>query len=1094
MKALGKWSVNHEVSVNLMMLFVLIAGGFTAYSMKREVFPQFSLDMIDIGVRYPGASPEETEEAVCIKIEEQLKSVEGVKNMYSTAIESYGDVFLELAPGIDINEKLDEIKNKIDQIDSFPEEVKDPVITEIKSNDPAIWLAVYGDVNEKVLRDTADKIRDDLVEEEEISLADLTGVREYEISIELSEESLRQYGLSFDMVAAAVKTGTVDLPGGKIKTRGGEFLVRSKGKRYTGDEFARIPVITREDGTIIRLGDIARIRDGFEDRDLKARFNGKPAAMIIVRRTENQDNIKISNAVKAYIEKHREEMPRGVSLGYWLNVADLVQDRIDLLLKNGAQGIVLVFIVLALFLNLKLAFWVSTGIPISFMGAFLVLSYFDASLNMLSMFAFIMTLGILVDDAIIIGENVYTHSEMGKPSKQAVIEGVAQVGGPVVMAVATTMVAFAPIMNIAGVIGKFIAIMPQAVICILAFSLVEAFIILPAHLHSALKPSIKANSLFYKVLFFWLEWLKKDLGDAHDWLRKKTENALMFVIYKIYTPLLRYCVKNRYFALAAGVGVLIVSIGVLAGGHVPFLLFGKTDSNWMISEIIYPLGTPFDVTEKTVKQIENGAFKLNDYFRDRVMNGEDLILNTFSQVGIIPHRDWKPGVHGGHCGEAWIEIQPSDMRPGIPAPEVIAKWREFAGDVLGLEQLTFSNVQGGPAGNPIEIQLAGDDLGQLQRAADDLKGEIAKYPGTYDITDNFRPGKMEIQLRVREGAKPLGITMADIATQIRQAYFGDEALTIQRGRHDIKVMVRYSKAERESEASIDELRIRTADGRQIPLNQVADLEIQRGYSNIQRVNRKRTITVISDINENVANAQDIIKDLRGDYLEDLLARYPGVTYDLEGQAKRSQEMMESLGKGFGIAAMIMFMLLASQFRSYFQPVIIMAAIPFGLVGSVAGHYLMGLPLTMFSIFGIVALSGIVVNDSLILIDFINAKARKKTKLLDAVIESGQNRFRPVLLTSITTIAGLLPLLLETSFQAQFLIPMAVSISFGLMAATILTLLFVPAIYVTLEDVTGLFIAKKRVKNERRNGKKELVHLHKNIFDQRHSPDDYVHDK
>lgn len=1059
MKKLGKWSVEHRVSVNLIMVFLIVAGLFTVLDMKREMFPQFSLDMINIGVPYPGASPEEVEEGICIKIEEQLKSIEDIKTMFASANEGHGSVTLELDAGTDIDEKLDEVKTQIDLIDSFPENAEDPVITEIKNNDPAIFLALYGNVDEKMLRDTAEKIRDDLVDTEDISLADLIGVRDYEISIEVSEENLRQYNLSFDQVALAVEKGSLDLPGGKIKTEGGEFLVRSKGKLYTGEEFEQIPVLTRKDGTTVLLSDIAKVIDGFEDTDIKARFNGKPAALVVVKRTDSQDNISISETVKAYIQDNKDSLPKGITIDYWFDMAQMVQDRIDLLLKNGVQGILLVFIVLALFLDLGLAFWVALGIPISFMGAFLVLDYFGASINMLSLFGFIMTLGILVDDAIIVGENVFTHYKEGKSARQAVIDSIAQIGAPVVMAVTTTIVAFVPLMHITGIMGKFIFIMPQTVICILILSLVEAFIILPAHLDHTLTPKKENKALIFRIFFSWLQWLKKDINDGHKWMRDKIEKILTIFIGKIYTPVLKYCVKNRYFTLAIGFGILIVSLGVLAGGHVPFVFFPKTDSNWVISEIIYPLGTPFETTEKTVKQIEKGAFELNDFFRDRVTGRKDLIVNNFSQIGVIQRRDWKPGVYGGHCAEVRIEILAASKRPDISAPEVTAKWRELTGDIVGAEQLTFSIIGGGPGGNPLEIQLVGNDFEQLQLAADELKNEIGKYPGTFDITDNFRPGKMEKQIHIKKGSRSLGITMADIARQIRQAYYGDEVLKIQRGRDDIKVMVRYSQKERESESSIDQLRIRTLDGRQIPLNQVAEIRMRRGYSTIQRVDRKRIITVISDINEDIANAREIVEDLRNNYLNSLVKRFPGVTYDLEGQARRTEESLNSLKKGFSLAAMIMFLLLASQFRSYIQPIIIMTAIPFGFIGAVAGHYVMNLDITMISIFGIVALSGIVVNDSLILIDFINSKIRDGGLIFESVIESGQNRFRPVLLTSVTTVAGLFPLLLETSFQAQFLIPMAVSISFGLIAATVLTLVFVPSLYVVINDIVGIFISR-----------------------------------
>ncbi|MBU0969919.1 MAG: efflux RND transporter permease subunit, partial [Proteobacteria bacterium] len=601
MNALGKWSVEHRVSVNLIMVFLIVAGFFTVIHMKREMFPQFSLDMINIGVTYPGASPEEVEEGICVKIEEQLKSLENIKTMHSTALEGHGSVTLELVAGTDINIKLDEIRTEMDLIDSFPEQAEDPVIIEIKNNEPSIYLAVYGDVDERVLRDTAEKIRDDLVDTDAISLATLTGVREFEISIEISEASLRQFNLSFDQVVAAVKTGSLELPGGKIKTRGSEVLVRTKGKLYTGEEFERIPLVTRSDGTVIRLGDVARVKDGFEESDVTARFNGKPAAMIVVSRTDSQDTIAISNTAIAYMESHKDLMPKGVTLGYWFNIADMVQDRIDLLLKNGAQGILLVFIVLALFLDLGLAFWVALGIPTSFMGAFLVLDYFGASINMLSLFGFIMTLGILVDDAIIVGENVYTHYSMGKSPKQAVVDSMEQIGGPVVMAVATTIVAFTPLMYIAGIMGKFISIMPQAVICILAVSLLEAFLILPAHLEHTLTPQKQNKTRLHRIFFFWMDWLKKDITDSHAWVRTRVENYMNRFIHSIYLPLLRYCVRNRYFTLGIGAGCLIVSLGLLAGGHVPFVFFPKTDSNWIISEAIYPLGTPFETTEKTIK-------------------------------------------------------------------------------------------------------------------------------------------------------------------------------------------------------------------------------------------------------------------------------------------------------------------------------------------------------------------------------------------------------------------------------------------------------------------------------------------------------------
>jgi multidrug efflux pump subunit AcrB len=1042
MRTLGRWSIQNRVAVNLIMVFIIVAGIMTVSRMRREMFPQFALDMIFVQVVYPGASPEEVEEGICIKIEEQIKGIEGISRTFSSAYEGRGSVTVELETSADADAVLDEIKSEVDRIDTFPEEAEEPLVMEIKRQDPTISVAVFGDVSEKRLRRTAEKIRDDLVDSDAISLAELVGVRDYEISVEISEQDLRRFGLSFDDVVRAVRSGSVDLPGGSIKSAAGETLIRSKGQLYTGREFEDLPLITLTDGTVVPLGQVAHIIDGFEDTDIKARFNGKRAALVQIKRTDEQDVIEISNTVHAYVENNRHRMPPGVSLATWGDLAPMVQERIDLLLYNGSQGIILVFIVLALFLNLRLAFWVSAGIPISFMAAFLVLDHFGATLNMISLFAFIMTLGILVDDAIIVGENIYTHFGRGKPPSQAVVDGLAEVGGPVVMAVSTTIVAFLPLMFITGIMGKFIAVMPQAVIIILAVSLVEALIILPAHLDHALTRTVTSAG---RRLLSW-----------HERLREKLENGLDAVIQRLYGPAIAYVVKNRYFTFSIGLGVLIVSLGVVSGGYVPFVFFPKGESDWVMIDVTYPLGTPVDITESALAHMETGAYRLNDDFRRRVRADQDLVVHSFALAGTIPRRDWKPGQTGSHAGTVMIELIGSENRPDLSVNEVISRWRRHIGEIPGIDQMTFATLEGGPAGTPIEIQLIGDDFPPIEAAAAELKAEIAAHPGTFDISDDFKPGKAEKQFRIKEGARPLGITMADIARQLRQGFYGEEALRVQRGKDDLKVMVRYAEKDRQSLAGIEEMRIRTADGRELPIQEVAEISDGRAYSVIRRVDRRRTVTVLSDLDEDQANASQIVGDLRDNFLPGLMARYPGLSYDLEGQEKRTRESLDSLKRGFILALMVIYLLLATQFRSYAQPIIIMMAIPFGLIGAIAGHLIMGLQITMISVFGIVALSGIVVNDSLILIDFINRGLGRGMPLAEAVVESGKARFRPVLLTSVTTVAGLFPLLLERSFQAQFLIPMAVSISFGLIAATLLTLLYVPALYLILSDLRSLF--------------------------------------
>ena len=980
---------------------------------------------------------------------------------------------VELKAGSDIQKILDEIKSEVDRIDTFPDEAEEALIIEIFRRDPTINIAVYGDASEKTLRKFAEKVRDDLLEADpvppsgngglgavaqsiinrlrlkqpdRITQIDLAGVRPYEIAIEVSEADLRRFGISFDRVVSAVRTGSIDLPSGTIKTYQGEILVRAKGQLYTGAEFRELPLITRPDGTVIRLGQVARVNDGFKDVDVKARFNGKPAALVRVNRTSQQDAIEIARIAKEYVRKYQHQMPENIQLAVWADLSIMVQDRIDLLLRNFTQGIFLVFLALALFLNIRLAFWVALGIPISFMGAFIALDFLNQTINMISLFAFIMTLGILVDDAIIVGENVYRHYTLGKSPALAVVDGLKEVGGPVVMAVTTTIVAFSPLLFIAGIMGKFIAVMPMAVIAILIISLFEALVILPSHLHHALTHTEKKQERF--------SW--------HERLRGRIEAGLNFVIDRLYSPAIRYVVRNKYFTFSIGIGVLIISIGILAGGYVPFVFFPKGESDWIIADISYPLGTPYQTSEKTITHIEDQAFALNDKFSDFTRQNGPLVQNAFSLVGYIPRRDWKPEEFGSHVGEIWIEIASSELRADISTNSVITTWRQLIGEIPGLESLTFGTVEGGPAGNPIEIQLSGQDFEQLRLAADEVKKEIATYPGTIDIADNFKPGKPERKLRIREGARSLGVTMTDLARQTRQAFYGEEALRIQRGRDDVKVMVRYTDSDRSSLTGIEEMRIRTADGREIPIDEVAEIERGRAYSTINRVDRKRTITVTADIDEAAANASQIVSALKADFLPALVKRYPGISFDLEGQEKRTAESLDSIQSGYILALMAIFLLLAYQFRSYTQPVIIMVAIPFGLIGAILGHLVMGLEFTMISIFGIVALSGIVVNDSLILIDFINRAVSDGVAIEAAVVESGRARFRPVLLTSLTTIAGLFPLLLERSFQAQFLVPMAVSISFGLLAATVLTLLFVPSLYLIIYEINQAWRGRKTI--------------------------------
>lgn len=1038
MDSVARWSVEHRVTVNLLMVFVIILGVLGLSRMKREVFPQFSLDMISVQVVYPGASPEEIEEGILIKIEEKVKSIEGIKKIISKAQEGIGTVILELKEDVDdVQKVVDDIKTQVDLIDTFPEEAEKAIIQEITVREEAINIAIYGDASELSLRHIAERVREELLSFKNISQVNLAGVRDYEISIEISEENLRRFKITFDQVAAAVKTGSLDLPGGVIKASGGDVLIRAKGQRYTGREFEEIPLITLADGTIVRLGDVAAVRDSFQDTEQKGGFNGKPAALVQVRKTRDEDLISIARTVRHYIQEKKVKLPDGIEIAPWGDLSLFVQDRINLLMRNGTQGIILVFVSLALFLRIGLAFWVAIGIPISFMGAFYVLHLLGASINMISLFAFIMTLGILVDDAIIIGENIYAHYERGEPPLKAIVDGTGEVGVPVLMAVGTTVVAFMPLLFVSGIMGKFIKILPTAVIAILLVSLWEAFFILPAHLAETLQRDYRKTARKKR-------W--------HARFLDRVQNGLQYTIYRIYGPVLKWVLRNRYFTFAVGLGVLIIILGLVIGRHVPFVLFPKPDSNYLQAQISFPLGTPVNVTERAVRQIGDAVVKLNQEFSGLKTRSRDLVRYSFSLTGIIAHEGFEGPEIGGNAGQVFIELLPAEER-SVTAAEVVSRWRQLVGEIPGTDRLSFSTLTGGPGGNPIEIQLRGIDYDELKEAASELKAEIAGYEGTFDITDNFKPGKPEIKIRARPSARPLGITMADLAKQVRQAFFGDEAIRLIRGRDEVKVMVRYSEKERRTPGTIENMRIRTLKGDEVPFGEVAEVVYGRGYSAINRVNRHRQITVVSDLDEDVTNAERIAEDLSSSFLPNLLKRYPGITYSFEGQRQRATESVGSLLRGFIIAVLGIYLLLATQFRSYMQPIIVMVALPFGMVGAILGHLIMGLPITLLSLFGVVALSGIVVNDSILLLDFINRALREGTPLFQAVEESGKARFRAVILTSLTTIAGLLPILLERSFQAQFLIPMAVSIAFGLLVATVLTILFVPVLYLIATDAT-----------------------------------------
>ncbi|MFH1843172.1 MAG: efflux RND transporter permease subunit [bacterium] len=1045
MNGLFRWFSTNHVAANLLMLFIMAAGLMTAVSIKQEVFPEVSLDLISVRVPYLGASPAEVEEGVCIKVEEQIQSIDGIKKITSTANEGMGVVLAELEITAEPQEVLDDIKAEVDRIITFPLETEKPIVSLIEPRRQVMDVVVYGEVSERSLKTLADNIRDDLTALPEITQADVVGTRPFEISIEVSEAMLRRYGLGLGQVTQAVRMNSLDMPGGSVKTAAGEILVRTKGQRYTGEEFARIVVITRSDGTQVTLDQIATVRDGFADVDVRSRFDGQPAAVVSVFRVGDEGVLRVANAVKRYVETKRPDLPAGIQIATWQDSSAIYRGRMNLLLKNGAFGLVLVFFCLALFLQMRLAFWVALGILISFLGAFWVLPLFGVSLNMISLFAFIVALGLVVDDAIVVGENIFTRREMGDTPQSAATDGAIEVAAPVIFAVLTTVVAFLPIANVEGLMGKFMFNVPVVVIAVLLFSLVESLLILPAHLSTVRQVGSAGSTAESPVTG--LRGLYRRGKDAFA-------RFLHSVIHNHYRRCLAWSLRQRPLVASLAMASLIVTMGLIAGGRIKWTMMPRVDADNMIVAMTMPQGTTVERTEEVIQQVEVALNDLSaEVMQDRSEDSPPVVEHVFTTVGSQPRSAGRFAVStasGAHLAEVNAELLSAEQR-GLASGDLARRWRELTGPVPEALSLSFSaNLFRGSSA--IQVQLSSQDMEQLTTAATILKTELSNYPGVTDISDSFQEGKVEMKLALRPEARSLGLNLNDLARQVRHGFYGDEAMRIQRGRDEIKVMIRYPEAERRSLGHIENMMIRTPDGSEVPFYQVATVETGRGYATIERADRQRIVSVFADVDQGVTNAREVLLDLEDRVLPALMADHPGVRFSFEGEERDRAESLASLRHGFLLALLGIYTLLAVLFRSYLQPLVVMLAIPFGLIGAIWGHVLMGWDLTMLSMFGAVALTGVVVNDSLILIDFVNRARRAGAGRSEAVMEAGLRRFRPIILTSLTTFAGLTPLLLEKSLQARFLIPMAISLGFGVIFATGITLVLIPVGYTLLDDL------------------------------------------
>ncbi len=1048
MNGVISWFANNRVAANLLMVVIVIGGLVTLPAIKQEVFPEFSLDLINVAVPYLGAAPEEVEEAICIRIEEAIHGLEGIKEITSRAAEGTGVVSVELVPGTDARKLLDEIKARVDAIDTFPEETEKPIIEEMLNRRQVIHVAVSGDADERTLKNLGQRVRDEIAALPGISQVELTNARPYEVSIEVSEEAMRRHGLGFDEVVAAVRRSSLDLPGGSLKTRGGEILLRTKGPAYRGREFERLVLMTRPDGTRLRIGDVARVVDGFAETDQSARFDGKSAVIVQIFRVGDQSALEVSAAVRDYVRQANFRMPEGIVLTTWQDITEVLESRMDLLLRNGRNGFVLVFITLALFLRFRLAIWVSIGIPISFLGALWMMPSLDVSVNLISLFAFIVVLGIVVDDAIVVGENIFTHQNRTGEGLQSSIRGAQEVSVPVVFAVLTTVAAFAPLLNVQGNTGKIMRVIPMVVIPVLLFSLVETMLVLPAHLSHFRK--VRQGPGGFAGFRAWSRFQ----GSFAGWLDR--------FIHRGYQPFLETVLEWRYLTLAVGGATLLLTIGLVAGGRIQFVFFPNVEADFVAADITMPQGTPAEVTAAAVRRLEETALAVRAELEgENTEDGDRVFRHVLAAIGEQPLRIVR-GLNSGetgaefsaaHLGEVTIELVPSEKR-SVTSAFVVNRWRELTGPIPEAVELTFSSSLFSP-GEPINVQFTGPDIDDLNRVSRGLQERLAGYPGVFDISDSFLEGKQEIKLFIKPSAEALGLTLSDLARQVRQGFYGEEVQRIQRGRDDVKVMVRYPADRRRSLGDLETMRIRTPDGIEVPFRTVAEAKIGRGFASIRRVDRRRAINVTAEVDTAEANPNDILADLRDSVLPGLLADHPEIHFTFEGQGREQRETLSGLFRGFAIALMVIYTLMAIPFRSYLQPLIVMSAVPFGLVGAVWGHALLGLDLTILSMFGIVALAGVVVNDNLVLVNYINRTRARGVPLGGAIRQAGVARFRPILLTSLTTFAGLTPLLLEKSVQARFLVPMAVSLAFGVLFATFISLLLVPAGYLILEDLRAI---------------------------------------
>ncbi|TXS90651.1 efflux RND transporter permease subunit [Parahaliea aestuarii] len=1014
-----RWFIHNPIAANLLMVFLVVGGLWGIPALEKQFFPEFEINQVRVSLSYPGAGPSEVEEQICLRIEEAVHDLTGVKEIRSEAREGMGTVVVEAEPGYDMQRLTAEVKTRVDAINTFPVDAERPVVTEMAFRHHMAIVTLAGDIGERGLKELGERLRDDLSAQPNVSVVELDTPRPFELAVEISEVTLRRYGLTFDDVASAIRAASLNLPAGAIKDAGGDIRLQTRGQAYTGADFARIPLLSRRDGTQVLLGEVATIVDGFQDVDVRNRFNDKPSLNLHVFVTSHPNTLATSDTVKQWVEATRAGLPEGVELVMWRDSSEPFKGRVDTLLKNGIGGLALVFAVLVLFLRPLLALWVCVGIGVSFMGTLFLLQYTGISLNMISLFAFLLILGIVVDDAIIVGEAIHSRQSAGEGGASGALSGAQSVIKPVMFAVISTMIFFVPMFFMPGEMAQAAFAIPAVVIIALSFSLVECLLILPPHLAHMRPPRPSRFAALRRL----------------ESLRLRCADGMTQFAATRYRPFLERCLRSNVLVSALFLCLLLVSLAIYGGGWIRAGFFPAVNSDHVDAEVELAEGGAFADTLAALRQIEGAALRLKDeYNADPAYGGE----------AVIGHID-------SRANENTIKVVMETLSDQVDTAVLSRDWREAIGDLGPVEDFKLDYTIN-ERGKPIRLVLAAPEVASLNAVSEELRQLLESYPGVYNVNDSLQAPRQEIVLALKPAAENLGITLASLARQVREAFHGAEAQRIPRTKEDVRVMVRYPEEERISVANLQDMRVRTPAGAEVPFATVAEMRFEPGYMTIERLNRKRTLEVSADVAEGSSDPRAVVDDIVQRYLPQWQQRYPGLSLALDGELEEEGAFMDAMLKYTALAMLVIYALMAIPFRSYFQPLLVLTAVPFGVMGAIFGHLILDWQISMFSLLGVIACAGVVVNDNLVLIDRINQLRAAGHGVRESLLQGGQDRFRPIILTSLTTFIGLVPIMSETSVQAQFLIPMVTSLAFGVLFATGITLLLVPCLYLMGEQV------------------------------------------